>query len=80
MALPQGACDVTEAKTVCHLSENVHVTGQLQIAGHDITALRLEAQHLLRILFIADTDIYILHEIGHDLTGLFLGPELFAEV
>ena len=41
---------ITETKTVRHLAEYVHITGQLQIAGHDITALRLEAQHFLRVL------------------------------
>ena len=60
--------------------QNVHVAGQFQIAGHDITALRLKSKHLLRVLLIADADIYILHKVGHDLASLFLGPELFAEV
>ena len=80
MALTQRACNITESKTVRHLSKNVHVAGQFQIAGHDITALRLKSKHLLRVLLIADADIYILHKVGHDLAGLFLGPELFAEV
>ena len=80
VALAQRADDILEAELISHLVEDVNVSCQFQLAGGNIGVARLKAQNLLCIFFIADADINVLHQVGHNLLSLLRGPQFLTEV
>ena len=80
MAFTQRADDILEAKLISHLIEDINIACQLQLAGGNICVAWLESKNLLSILFVANANVYILHQVSHNLLSLLGGPQLLTEV
>ncbi len=80
MAHPQGGNAVFKIVVRHHLLENGLVACQFQIAAGHIGLAGLVSQYQFRVLFVADADVHILHQVFHDSLGLLGGPQLLTEV
>ena len=78
-ALAQRGDDILEAELLAHLTEDAFVAGSVGLAALNI-GVGLETKAELCILFVADADVYILHQRAHNADGLLARPQLLAEV
>ena len=78
--LPQGNCNLLKSKAIrkllCHILISLVVYRSL---GH-IGIRCLDTKYICCILLIGNAHIYILAEFAHDLSCLFLAPELIAVI
>ena len=79
-AFAQRCADRLETELDAHLLKDCLVAVQIQLAAGNIRSFRLKAQAQLRIFFIADADIDILHQILHDRLRFGWCPQLFTIV
>ena len=79
-AFAQCCADRLETKLDAHLLKDCLVAVQVQLAAGNIRAFRLKAQAQLRIFFIADSHVDILHQIFHDRLRFCRCPQLFTIV